>query len=58
MEEVMSNPAAGNPVRMSRPMGDPRWPARAGWIKMEQRGNQIHYVMNTITGAVDDFKFK
>src|ERR1700687_1825204 len=57
MEEAMSNPAAGTPVRMPHPMRDPRWPASNGWIKMEQRGNQIHYVWNTITGQADDFKF-
>jgi filamentous hemagglutinin len=57
MEEAMSNPSAGSPVRMG-PMGDARWPASDGWIKMQQRSNQIHYNMNTQTGAVDDFKFK
>ena len=31
----------------------------AGWVKMSQNinGTEIHYVQNTITGAVDDFKF-
>ena len=31
-----------------------------GWVKMQQivNGVNIHYVMNTITGAVADFKFK
>ena len=58
MEEAMSNPGAGTRVPIT--MNDPRWPASAGWEKMQQNvnGNIIHYVMNAITGAVDDFKFK
>jgi filamentous hemagglutinin len=40
-------------------MGDPRWPASAGWVKMRQNinGIEIHYMYNTNTGAADDFKF-
>jgi hypothetical protein len=40
-------------------MGDMRWPAADGWIKMSHQVNgiDIHYVRNTVTGAVDDFKF-
>jgi hypothetical protein len=40
-------------------MADARWPASAGWVKVSQRvnGAEIHYVRNTVTGAVDDFKF-
>ena len=57
MEEAMSNPAAGRMVPLG--MTDPRWPAGAGWFKMSQNinGREIHYVRNSITGAVDDFKF-
>jgi hypothetical protein len=58
MEEAISNPSAGSPVPMRQSMGDPRWPGGDGWIKMQQRDNQIHYNLNTRTGAVDDFKFK
>ena len=44
-------------------MNDPRWPASDGWVKMQKiitsndgvRYN-VHYVWNTITGAVDDLK--
>ena len=38
----------------------PRYPAKDGWIKMEQEvnGTKIHYIKNTKTGAVADFKFK
>jgi len=53
----MSNPSAGSvlPIIMS----DARWPASQGWVKMSQNVNgvEIHYVQNTVTGAVDDFKF-
>jgi hypothetical protein len=38
---------------------DSRWPAGDGWVKMQQieNGVNVHYVLNTKTGAVDDFKF-
>jgi RHS repeat-associated protein len=41
-------------------MGDPRLPASAGWVKMEQKVNNviIHYAKNLKTNAVADFKFK
>jgi filamentous hemagglutinin len=40
-------------------MTDSRWPATDGWVKMAQNVNgvEVHYVKNTVTGAVDDFKF-
>jgi filamentous hemagglutinin len=38
-------------------MTDARWPAADGWVKMSQCGVEIHYVRNTFTGMVDDFKF-
>lgn len=43
-------------------MGDPRWPASDGWVKMQQtvtswgESVNVHYVMNTVTGEIDDFK--
>jgi hypothetical protein len=51
-------PAAGRPLPV--PMTDPRWPATDGWVKSAQNinGIEIHYVRNSITGAIDDFKFK
>jgi len=57
MEQAVSNPAAG--TRLPITMTDARWPAAEGWVKMSQNinGTEIHYVQNTITGAVDDFKF-
>ncbi len=57
MEEVRSNPR-GTPIR-SMTMGDARWPAVDGWVKVKQtvNGVTIHYVLNEVTGAVDDFKF-
>lgn len=35
-------------------------PLQYGWVKMRQHinGVEVHYVRNTRTGAVDDFKFK
>jgi RHS repeat-associated protein len=59
MEEVRANPAAGKELKNIK-MNDSRWPASQGWVKMERQVNgvSVHYVRNTITGAVDDFKFK
>ncbi len=58
MEQVKAKPA-GVPLKNTI-MKDSRWPASQGWVKMEQKVNgvTVHYVRNTITGAVDDFKFK
>jgi filamentous hemagglutinin len=58
LQQAMSNPAAGTVLRI--PLRDARWPAADGWEKMSQtiNGTQIHYVRNSISGAVDDFKFK
>ncbi|SIT35568.1 Filamentous haemagglutinin family outer membrane protein [Paraburkholderia ribeironis] len=58
LQQAMSNPAAG--VQLPIPLGDSRWPAADGWVKMSQNVNgvEIHYVRNVNSGAVDDFKFK
>ncbi|HEU5474693.1 MAG TPA: RHS repeat-associated core domain-containing protein [Actinophytocola sp.] len=58
MDLVKGNPQYGN--RLPVTMGDPRWSADDGWVKMEQTvdGVEIHYVYNTNTGVADDFKFK
>ena len=60
MNEARSNPGAGQPVPVKGGMADSRWPASEGWVKMRQNVNsvEVHYVQNTKTGAVDDFKFK
>ncbi|KAA3497832.1 hypothetical protein DXM27_25565 [Rhizobium rhizogenes] len=60
MQQAMSNPAAGTIVPLRKSMTDSRWPATNGWVKMTQNVNgiEIHYVRNTRTGDVDDFKFK
>ncbi len=57
MEEVVSSPAGQQLTRVV--MSDARWPAADGWVKMSQNVNgvEIHYVFNTVTKAVDDFKF-
>jgi RHS repeat-associated protein len=60
IEEAISRPNAGRPLPLK--MNDPRWPASDGWGKMQQviePGGEpinVHYVRNTITGQVDDFK--
>lgn len=58
MEQAISNPLAGRQLPV--PMTDSRWPAADGWVKSAQNinGIEIHYVRNSITGAIDDFKFK
>jgi hypothetical protein len=60
MEEARSNPSAGSQIPLRQGMTDPRWPSSSGWIKMRQNinGHEIHYLMNRVTGAVDDFKIK
>ena len=57
MEEVMSDPQGIHMENIE--MGDSRWPASEGWIKMGQRVNEveIHYVYNPKTDEYDDFKF-
>lgn len=56
MTEVRAAPAGR---QLGVTMTDARWPAADGWVKMSQNVNgvEIHYVQNTFTGAVDDFKF-
>ncbi|MET8283613.1 polymorphic toxin-type HINT domain-containing protein [Micromonospora sp. NPDC005174] len=60
MHEAMSSPANGTLLPLRKGMTDARWPGSDGWVKMSQNVNgvEIHYVMNAITGQVDDFKFK
>ena len=57
MRSVMLNPRFGRPLPIE--MSDPRWLASQGWVKMSQNinGAEIHYVYNTKTHMVDDFKF-
>lgn len=49
----------GSGVETPIELADPRWPASDGWVKMRQKVNgvDIHWVRNTITLEVDDFKF-
>jgi hypothetical protein len=55
---VKEYPEYGN--RLPLTMRDPRWPAKDGWVKMEQTvdGVEIHYVWNERARMADDFKFK
>jgi hypothetical protein len=65
MEEVLSNPTAGEIIQKMAPLSDARW---LGWRKMQyikELGDgsmiNIHYVgkwVNGVLKAVDDFKFK
>lgn len=59
LEQIMADPTKGK-VLSNIVMGDPRWPASQGWVKMEQsiNGINIHWNLNTITGRAADFKFK
>ena len=64
VEETIGSPKLGRPLPVR--MTDPRWPAQQGWVKMQRivetldggriRRINVHYVRNTVTGAVDDFK--
>lgn len=61
MEQVMAKPMGTTPPRMP-PMSDTKnnLLAADGWVKRVQNVNgvEIHYVENTKTGQVLDFKFK
>ncbi len=60
VEQAMGRAAQGTPLPIK--MTDPQWPASEGWVKMQQivkPGGEpinVHYLFNTVTGAVDDFK--
>ena len=60
VDQVAANQAAGNKLGII--MNDPRWPSSQGWQKWEQiiqpGGDPIsvHYLRNTVTGEIDDFK--
>jgi len=59
IEAAESNPTAGKVLQTT--LNDARWSAAKGWVKMESRspgGIVVHWVRNTITGAVADFKLK
>jgi RHS repeat-associated protein len=63
VREAASNPGAGKPL-IRIVMTDSRWPASEGWVKMQMTFGSgedminVHYVRNTVTGAIDDFKIK
>lgn len=60
VQEAISNPSAGIPLPFK--MTDSRWAASEGWVKMQQiikPGGEpinVHYLRNTISGMMDDFK--
>lgn len=57
MTEARTHPDVGKVLPIT--LKDTRWPASEGWVKMQQvvNGVTIHYVRNTKTGEIDDFKF-
>ena len=64
VDQAMSKPTTGRVLPLE--LGDKRWEAKDGWVKMQQTiapsdGQKpvvVHYVRNTRTGQVDDFKIK
>jgi len=60
IEQAAANPAAGSQLRLN--MTDPRWPGSQGWVKMQQviepggAPINVHYLRNTVSGLIDDFK--
>ena len=60
MEQVVSNPSVGKVLPTVMNDAKNGWYAADGWVKMSQNinGVDVHYIRNTITGAVADFKFK
>ena len=69
LKEVRDNPFTSDAKILHIVMGDPRWTADDGWVKVERIVNithleggtyniAIHYVGNIRTKEVDDFKIK
>ena len=60
MKTVLANPLPGAKELKNIKMLDSRWPAKEGWVKMSRhvKGVEIHFVRNTKTGKLNDFKFK
>ncbi len=58
LEQSISN--AKNWKILNVTMTDSRWLGKDGWVKMSQNINwiEVHYVYNTKTRLIDDFKFK
>ena len=58
LKSAQSNPAGEDVIPIK--LGDGRWPAADGWVKMAQNinGIEVHDVRNVNTGAAADFKFK
>ena len=63
MQQVLSNPLQGA-TQIPITMMDPRWPASAGWVKMQQiiqhsdgTKTTIHFVYNAGRQLFADFKF-
>jgi len=63
MEQVKSDPLNGSEVLKKITLGDKRWAASEGWVKLQYVVNSgshqttIHFVYNQALNLVDDFKF-
>jgi RHS repeat-associated protein len=60
MTQAMADPTAGRVLPIVMNDSKNGWKASDGWVKMSQNinGVEVHYVRNTITTEVADFKFK
>lgn len=58
--EAQSFPKKGKTILKKERMTDKRWDGNRGWVKKAYNinGVEVHYVYNTRTGQVDDFKIK
>ncbi len=55
-DKILADPWNGRKIPLN--LGDSRWPPEEGWVKMERtvNGVEIHWNLNTFTGAVEDMK--
>lgn len=60
MREAMYNASKGKTIVPKKKMTDKRWLGKNGWVKKAYNVSniEIHYVYNTRTKAIDDFKIK
>ncbi len=60
MREAMYNASKGRTIVPKKKMTDKRWLGKNGWVKKAYNVSniEVHYVYNTRTKAIDDFKIK
>ncbi len=56
----MYNASKGRTIVPKKKMTDKRWLGKNGWVKKAYNVSniEVHYVYNTRTKAIDDFKIK